>query len=412
MTNSNKLKIMSVILNDSHMMLVTNTGTVKHISNMQGYDILKLVQDFTAAKAVNFSEPVELDIRDYLTASTVLADPDGVVTVENTGSEEDEAGSATSIRIKHQDKEMKLPKSEGLTAQIERASETNSPGVLNFLKRLAPVLAERQHSAEDLMDFIASADLPVTDDGHIIAYKLVYTHSRPGYYTDCHSGRVVQRIGSRVSMNPEEVNSDRNVSCSTGLHVANLGYLAGFIGNAILIVKVDPANFITVPHREVHKARVSSYDIVGTVDDETFGMLKNSVYSTSASFEDTIANIVKGKHPQPIEEVIIGNKSKDIEYRILKVTVPDQLPNTVSTTSGRSLKTPATGSANKVANAKATVRKGKVTVAFRKLFDAWTRDRSQTNITALINFKRSKKKGLEALGLTPEEAKTVAPFMK
>ena len=75
--------------------------------------------------------------------------------------------------------------------------KTNSVGVQAFLARCAQFIDNRQHSVDDLMRFLERGDLPLADDGSIIAYKMLRRkNGSEDIFVDCHSGNIPQRVGS------------------------------------------------------------------------------------------------------------------------------------------------------------------------------------------------------------------------
>jgi len=72
-------------------------------------------------------------------------------------------------------------------------------------------------------------------------------------------------------MNRAEVNADSNQTCSTGLHFCSLSYLSGYHGGegVIIIVKVDPADVVSIPveYRNT-KGRCCRYTVIKVYRDE------------------------------------------------------------------------------------------------------------------------------------------------
>lgn len=137
--------------------------------------------------------------------------------------------------------------------------------------------AKRPHSVEELLDFLANNKLPITNDGCVLAWKAVianpYTHRQDNplpnaIYVDNHSKSIDNSPARLVFMKPEDVNPDRYIDCSHGLHVANERYFdSWFQDNTKLLVKINPAHFIAVPKSEHgQKARTCAYLILEETD--------------------------------------------------------------------------------------------------------------------------------------------------
>jgi hypothetical protein len=133
-----------------------------------------------------------------------------------------------------------------------------------FLANVA--LAKRDHSVDDLLAFMQAHDLPLTDDGCVLAWKYVKALDAPrqedgATHVDQRTGTMDNSPGKLVFMDVAGVNPDRTIDCSTGLHVCSEKYLQNFWATKnILLVKVHPAHFIAVPITYSHqKARTCAH---------------------------------------------------------------------------------------------------------------------------------------------------------
>lgn len=150
-----------------------------------------------------------------------------------------------------------------LSHHIERAALDGAKGFTAFMKKFSEI--KRQHTSDELLKFMETADLPITDDGSILGYKIL--EERPENAPDLvdpHSGKVRQKLGSLVFMPDSKVDDNRRVACSTGLHIAARSYISGFWGSRrrLCLVKIQPKDVIAVPLNETSKMRVSAYHIV------------------------------------------------------------------------------------------------------------------------------------------------------
>lgn len=125
-----------------------------------------------------------------------------------------------------------------------------------------------------LFEFLQNRNMPISEDGSIMAYKTVKKHRGPSFVdplgktvnegdlVDCHSGKYRNNIGDTVWMERNEVDDDRNKSCSYGFHIGALEY--SFWGDVKLIVKFNPLDVVSVPASSNEmKIRVCKYEIVG-----------------------------------------------------------------------------------------------------------------------------------------------------
>jgi hypothetical protein len=307
-----KKSVVSMLVSSDKITLFTITGELIEIKNDGDYDTAK-ISEFLTPKLSGLGA-VEINLNDYSRITATVGE-----------------------------KKIIVPDVENLTGHIKRAVEEKSPSVANFLKRLAPVLNARKHSGEDLMKFIKQSEMPLTNDGRIIAYKRVKTGQEKGYFVDCHTGKVQQRVGTRVKMKVDLVDSSRRNSCSTGLHVANLGYMKGFSGSHTLIVLVNPEDFIAVPKGEDTKARVCSYDIIGVLSATAHDTVNTGAHVTNdEGLKALIKKAVEGTHVVAFEEVEVGNYGQMLSTTQLGKTQPKTPVVPVAVSSGTSLAEGAT----------------------------------------------------------------------
>ncbi|ANJ20782.1 RIIB lysis inhibitor [Roseobacter phage RD-1410W1-01] len=348
---ANVKNIVSMLVAETKITLISSAGEVLDMKLDGPYDTTA-ISEFLAPQ-LSGGNIVELNLDDYLTVTKALTpeyEEDGIVITQIIDGKEVQGifypqKISVSVQESPDVEPVVIPKVEKLQAQMKRAATEQSPAVRNFLSRLAPVVRDRLHSAEDLMDFIETAELPLTNDGMIVAYKRVRRGPDPGTFVDCHSQKIVQRLGSSVWMDVDGVDPSRNKSCSHGLHVANLGYMRSFGGDSTLIVLVDPADFIAVPHGETTKARVCRYLVVGVMGQGAHETVRSSHVEGDLSFEQMITDVVSGRHVQAVETVKVGKKEilevLPIVENLEEALVPAEpvAPKAEVERSGRSLNT-------------------------------------------------------------------------
>ncbi len=131
--------------------------------------------------------------------------------------------------------------------------------MVNFMKNLYDNPSQR--AIDELYGFLEFGKLPITEDGHFLAYKRVRDD-----YKSVHDGKTDNSIGSIVEMPRYKVNDNSNETCSTGLHLCSFDYLKDFNGDRIVIVKVNPRDVVSIPtDYNKTKARACRYEIVGEV---------------------------------------------------------------------------------------------------------------------------------------------------
>lgn len=199
-----------------------------------------------------------------------------------------------------------VPGVERIKSQFTSAAKTGSTGgMVLFLERLGAVLNQRKHTGEDLLRFMERGDLPVADDGTIIAYKRL--QRRGDIYVDCHSGKVIQKVGSFVHMDISLVDPNRRNECSNGLHVARRGYIRSFSGNVLVLIKVRPEDVIAVPDYDANKMRVCGYHIIAELTPPQFqAIINNRPISEAEGGEELLGQAIAGHHIGITQRVKIG----------------------------------------------------------------------------------------------------------
>jgi len=147
--------------------------------------------------------------------------------------------------------------------------------MLNFMCNLNDNPSDK--SILELFDFMQNKNLPITQDGHFLAYKAV----RPDF-KDIYSGSIDNSVGEVVEVDRSEVDSNRNKHCSAGLHVGAIDYVTSYGGinldnhddndgdggNQIVICKVNPADVVSVPSdAKFQKLRACRYEVVAIFED-------------------------------------------------------------------------------------------------------------------------------------------------
>lgn len=176
--------------------------------------------------------------------------------------------------------------------------------MIRFLENLLANPSSR--SVNETYRFLENYGLPITDDGHFLAYKAVRNN-----YMDIHSGKISNKIGESPSMPRCQVDETYERDCSTGLHCGALDYVVEYghfkkgqepstNGNRLLIVKVNPANVVSVPKYEKHpKIRVCTYTVISEIKD-IVKELDKAVYSGTTATEvkpDHVKPNTEGKNP-------------------------------------------------------------------------------------------------------------------
>jgi hypothetical protein len=154
-----------------------------------------------------------------------------------------------------------------LVETIRRAVQEGLP--LDPLGRFQQNVLENPdpRAQADLYKFCEKSGLPISDDGCIIAYKIVGDD-----YLDLHTHTLDNSVGRVVEMDRTKCDPDPRNHCSRGLHFCSAGYLpkyGGQVGSRVLLVKVHPRDVTAFPYDDASKARCCRYEVIEEVDRES-----------------------------------------------------------------------------------------------------------------------------------------------
>ena len=169
--------------------------------------------------------------------------------------------------------------------------------ILRFIERR--MMNPSVKGVADLYQFLEKNNLPLTVDGHFLAYKAV----RPDF-KDKHTGTIDNSVGAKIPpMRFEDVDPNKHNTCSHGYHVGAIEYSGpnGWFfgsGDHCMIVKVDPKDVVSVPadHND-QKMRVCYYEIVDEYKSNLATTLYdddiNEVESSNEDFDSRVVERVK-----------------------------------------------------------------------------------------------------------------------
>lgn len=116
-------------------------------------------------------------------------------------------------------------------------------------------------AVQELYLWLEKANMPITSEGNFLAYKKVRADMR-SFHASPDGSHLIHEIGKRVEMPRNEVDDNRDVTCSTGLHFCSWSYLPSYHGNSgkVLILEIDPADVVSIPkdHNDA-KGRCTGY---------------------------------------------------------------------------------------------------------------------------------------------------------
>lgn len=177
-----------------------------------------------------------------------------------------------------------------------------------------------QSAIDELYIFMEANSLPITTDGHFLAYKVVTND-----FKDKHTRTFDNSVGAVLDMDRNLCDPNRAVTCSTGFHFCGFKYLSffGSHGDQIMIVKVNPKDVTSIPNdHDNAKGRACHYVIhehYGAFEDffQIDNLSNSSVVDLDDDYDDdSFDDDIDDDCPwEPSEEMMIpvsGNPIKQI----------------------------------------------------------------------------------------------------
>lgn len=162
-----------------------------------------------------------------------------------------------------------------------------------------------KRAVTELYGFLEANNLPITPDGCFLAYKKVRAD-----YLDCHSGTMDNSVGQIVEMERNQVDDNKDNTCSTGLHFCSQEYLKSFSGDRTVIVKIDPADVVSIPtDYNNSKGRACRYEVIGELEVEPGKAFDRSVQSNAHGTYTVPTQPSWGTTPITAAEPKLGNSA-------------------------------------------------------------------------------------------------------
>lgn len=263
--------------------IVSDSGTVTVFANGKSYSFAKDHQFYTEAKEALHKSNLDEIVKLHDMSKTIVDFADGNVEVKD--GVVIYKGKALREKFSRRIMDLMIQKLPFLP-------------MLNFLENLMENPSMR--SVDQLYDFLSHRALPITDDGHFLAYKRVDNE-----WKDLHSHAIDNSVGQVVKMPRNEVDDERSVGCGAGLHAGSIEYVKGYCsGGHVIVVKINPRDVVSVPSESnCTKMRCCEYLVV----DEYKEDLVDPVYAGDGSAyppedEDESAILAEMRHEDDDEE--------------------------------------------------------------------------------------------------------------
>ncbi len=138
--------------------------------------------------------------------------------------------------------------------------------IINFTEKLMtnPNIDVR----DDLYKWLENGNTPIYDDGDFVAYKVVRND-----FKSIHGGKLDNKPGMNVKMDREKCDSNRDKTCSTGLHFCSYDYLSSFGAcnddTTVVLLKINPKNVVAIPNDyNMTKGRACEYHVLEAIEYE------------------------------------------------------------------------------------------------------------------------------------------------
>lgn len=224
--------------------IISNNGAVTVVTAGRTYNV--------SSDHINYDQILRaLKVNDYVKVSN-LADISNAISDQSEGEV-----NVVNGDVVYQGKVIH----NTVTIRILELMEHDLPfqPMVTFLRNL--MLNPSYRAVTELYGFLDGNKLPITEDGFFLAYKRVTED-----YLDFHTRTIDNSIGATPSMPRNEVDEDKDITCSNGYHFCSLNYLSQFNKGQghIMIVKVNPKDVVSIPSDFNNtKGRCSDYAVVG-----------------------------------------------------------------------------------------------------------------------------------------------------
>lgn len=151
--------------------------------------------------------------------------------------------------------------------------------LINFMDNL--MMNPSYTAVNELYGFLEKNNLPITSDGHFLAYKKV-----KGNYLDCYTRTIDNSVGQVVQMERFLVDDNRHRTCSKGLHFCSKEYLNHYNGEKIMILKINPMDVVSIPtDYNNSKGRCCKYEVIGELGVKPENAFTDPVQDSANSVE-------------------------------------------------------------------------------------------------------------------------------
>lgn len=288
----NKISVKTVMVQPTYLMCVTTQGGVITITDPEkmNWVLENALPTFTKSK----NAVLELDL-DNVTDTTITTEDGSIITFNES--------SITTEKAKYS---LDLRSLENFSVY----AQANGYSVAPLIEKVSQSLDINDvESMKDLFTFLTKNNLPITVEGNILAYKVLYKSST-GLLYDCYTKTIYQDIGDEIYMPRSFVTVDRSKHCSTGLHVCSIQYANWYKQGycTLALVKVDPRDICSVPSDTASKVRCCRYQILGLISEDELPAVFDGNLDAAPKYKELLSHAV--------------NEDYEGTYRVHELLVP------------------------------------------------------------------------------------------
>lgn len=170
-----------------------------------------------------------------------------------------------------------------------------------------------KRAVDELYKFMEKGNLPLTPDGHFLAYKKVRAD-----FLDIHSGTMDNSPGKVVEMERNAVDDNMNNTCSTGLHFCSKEYLDHFGGSdsRVVILKINPADVVSIPaDYNSTKGRACRYEVLGELGVHPDEAFIAPVQTEAVSKDTNTEELIKAAVDAAVKAALEAVRSTGIDHK-------------------------------------------------------------------------------------------------
>ena len=172
-----------------------------------------------------------------------------------------------------------------------------SEPILRFIENLHGNPSQR--AVTELYTFLEHKNLPITPEGNFLAYKGI----RNDWYSitsgkltllqgSAKDGHILNSIGQTVECVRNQVDDNKDNTCSRGIHAGSLEYATNFgRGGRVVIVEINPKDVVSIPSDcEGQKLRTCKYKVVGIYEGALDSTFNNKYHVPAKDDENEIGS--------------------------------------------------------------------------------------------------------------------------